>query len=152
MTLFEFLTGLSILTTAGLSDLAGQSAVLFLNRVPFKRFVLSLAGGWLLFLGSALLWALGLWLIGLFSGLHLGLARTFWLVALSHLPQVLGVLVLLPHFGSYIFHALRAWVFLNLVIAVGLDTGAPISTVVLCCLPGWLLHFSLTHLRLARLV
>ena len=60
MTFFELLLSISILTTAGLSDLLGQSAVLLLNRVPLKRFLLCLLSGWLLFLASALAWALGL--------------------------------------------------------------------------------------------
>jgi hypothetical protein len=151
VTLLEFLVGISILTTAGLSDLLGQSVVLFLNRVSLQRALLCLSGGWLLFLASATLWAVGLWILGSAFHLQLGLGRAFWLVALSHAPQVLGVLVLLPHFGSYVFHGLRAWVFFNLVVAVGLATGAPLSVSVLCCLPGWMLHFSLTHLRLLRL-
>lgn len=151
MNWIELLLGAGILAGAALSNLLGQCAVLFLNRVPWKRFLLCLASGWLLFVGSACLWAVCVWAMGLVLGLHLPLPRCLWLVAVSHAPQLFGVLVLLPHFGSYLFQALRAWVFLNLVLAVGLATHASAGLVILCCLPGWLLHFSVTHLEILRL-
>ena len=151
MTWREFFLAASVLLTAGFSDTLGQSAVLFLNRVPPRRFLLCLGSGVLLFVGSAVLWSVEVWLLGLLFGLKLGLGRCLWLVALSHAPQILGMWVLLPHFGSYLFQALRAWTFFNLVVAVGVTTDAPLFTVLLCCVPGWLLHFSLTHLKLWRL-
>jgi hypothetical protein len=151
MTPAQFVVALSILLGAGLSDLIGQSVVLFLNRVPPRRFLLCLASGSLLFGCSALGWTTSLWILGMLLGLELPLAQCLWLVALAHVPMLLGWTVLLPHFGRFLFHALRAWVFLDLVVAVGVATGAPLDKVVWACLPGWLAHFSLTHLELLRL-
>lgn len=151
MTLTQFLLAVSILLGAGLSDLIGQSVVLFVNRVPPRRFLLCLASGSLLFGCSALAWTLSLWLLGMALGLPLNLPQALWLVALAHLPMLLGWTVLVPHFGRFLFHALRAWVFIDLVIAVGVATDASLPRVVLACLPGWLMHFSLTHLELLRL-
>ena len=142
----EPLIALALLAAAGFSDLLGQSAVLWLNRVSPRRFLLCLTGGALLFVASAVTWALGLWLCALLFHLPLSLARSFYLVAYAHVPQLFGVLVFLPHFGAYLFHLLRAWVFFNLVVAVGWTTGASLPVAILCALPGWALHFSLTHL------
>lgn len=99
-----------------------------------------------MFVTSALLWAVSLWLV-----LPLSLSRCLALVALAHTPLLLGFLTLVPHFGSYMLHVLRAWVLFDLVVAVGVTTGVPLVSAVLSCLPGWLLHFWLTHLRLVRL-
>lgn len=120
--------------------------MLLVNRLPPRRFLLCLASGWLVFLGSALLWAGSLWLF-----LPLPLSRCVALVALAHAPLLLGFLTLVPHFGAYLFHGLRAWVLFDLVVAVGVTTEVSLTTAILCCLPGWLLHFWLTHLRLVRL-
>ena len=151
MTLLQLGLALAILAGAGLSDLVGQCAVLFFNKVPPRRFVLCLASGALLFVGSALLWVLSLWLLGAIAHLPLPLERCLYLVALAHFPMLLGFLQVLPHFGAYLFHALRAWAFLALVLAIGVATGAPPTVCALVCLPGWALHFSLTHLGLLRL-
>lgn len=147
----SLILALGILLGAGLSDLIGQSTVLFLNRVPPRRFLLSLASGLLLFVASAGLWALSLSLLGLVFGLPLGLGKSLTLVGLAHFPMLAGVAVLIPHFGTYLQHVLRALVFFDLVIAVGVVTQAGLPLIVLACLPGWLLHFSLTHLELVRL-
>lgn len=130
-----------LLAAAALADLIGQSAVLFLNRVPPRRFLLCLTGGVALFLASAFTWALTL-----FLWLPLSLSTACKLVAYAHIPQLLGWLVFLPHFGAYLFHFLRGWVFFNLVVAIGVTTGASLPVAVLCALPGWALHFFVTHL------
>lgn len=137
---------LGILAAAGFSDLIGQSAVLFLNRVPPGRFLLCITGGVALFLASALTWASGVCLLGWFFGLSLSLTEAGRLVAYAHLPQLMGWLVFLPHFGAYLFHFLRGWVFFNLVVAIGVVTGTSLPVAVLCALPGWGLHFFVTHL------
>ncbi|MBX3171031.1 MAG: hypothetical protein KF760_26725 [Candidatus Eremiobacteraeota bacterium] len=147
---WEPLVALGILAAAGLSDLLGQSAVLLLNQVSPRRFLLCLSGGALLFVASALTWALGLFLLAWLFGLQLGLARCLYLVAYAHLPQLAGVLVFLPHFGAYLFHLIRAWVFFDLVVAVGWTTGCSLPMAIVCALPGWALHFNLTHLGWAR--
>lgn len=142
---------LGVLAAAGVSDLVGQCSVLLLNRVPPRRFLLCLASGLLLFLGSATLWSLSLWLFSWLLHWPLGLLNCLTLVGFAHAPLLLGFAVLIPHFGTYLQHALRGWVFLNLVVALGVLTDASLIVTVACCLPGWLLHFSLTHLELARL-
>ncbi len=145
------LLALGVVAAAGFSDLLGQSTVLFLNRVPPRRFLLCLASGLLLFLGSALLWAVSLFALGWLFHLDLSLATTLKLVGFAHAPLLLGVAVLIPHFGTYLQQALRALVFFNLVVALGVVTRSSLPVILLCCLPGWMLHFSLTHLELLRL-
>jgi hypothetical protein len=149
MSLEPFLA-LGLLGLAGFSDLLGQSAVLLLNRVSPRRFLFCVSGGALLFVASALTWALGLFVFSLLFGLRLGLLRCFYLVAYAHVPQLAGFLVFLPHFGAYLFHLLRAWVFFDLVVAVGWSSGCSLPVAVVCALPGWALHFNLTHLGWAR--
>lgn len=151
MSLPQFLLALGILLGAGLSDLIGQSVVLFLNRVPPRRFVLCLLSGSVLFATSAALWTVSLWALSRLLPMPLGLWQSFGLVGFAHAPMLFAWTELLPHLGRFLFHALRAAVFFNLVVAVGLLTHAGVPAAMLICLPGWLVHFSLTHLELVRL-
>lgn len=150
MSPLSLLLALSLLCAAALSDTLGQSAVLFLNRVPPRRFLFCVLAGALTFLSAAACWTASLWLLGGALGFGLSLARCFWLVALAHAPLLMGWATLLPYLGGPLFQLLRAAVFLQLVVTTGVASGASLGWVTLACAPGYAIHFTLTHLDLLR--
>ena len=91
---------LGLLVVAGVSMLLGQSVVLFVNRVPPKRFTLSLLVNGLLFVAGIFFWALMVWATGNFLLAETATYRQILLIiALSYAPLVFGFLILLPYFA-----------------------------------------------------
>lgn len=123
---------------AALSLTAGQSVVLFANRVPPSRFLLSVWASVL----SLTLTAVGQFI---FLAVALPLTTAVWtwlellvLVLLSDLPYLLGFLVFLPYLGNPILRLLRLAE--GLIFFVGLynmgATGLSTAVVVLAMLIG----------------
>jgi len=110
---------LGLLVVAGVSMLLGQSVVLFVNRVPPKRFTLSLLVNGLLFVAGIFFWALMVWATGNFLLAETATYRQILLIiALSYAPLVFGFLILLPYAGSAIQVLLYVWSMLAAVRGV----------------------------------
>jgi hypothetical protein len=143
---------LAILFVAGVSDMLGQSVVLFANRVTPRRFVVSLIMSALVLIISVFVWAGSIWLIIDFVfSLPGQFARILTLVALSYAPLLFGFAVLLPYFGNFTYHALRMWSFLALVVGVKAVAGAVFWQGILACLVGWLFLQFISHLPILRI-
>ncbi len=110
---------LGVVFLAGVSMSFGQSLVLFANRVRQRRFIASLILSGTIFTFTYLFWAASIWLVAgqVFGQRHafLASART---VGLAYSPQLFGVLVLTPYFGSFIAAVLSVWNLLALLVAV----------------------------------
>src|SRR6185436_451003 len=88
---------------------------------------------------SVFVWAGSIWLvINLVFSRPGQFARILVLVALSYAPLLFGFAVLLPYLGNFIYHALRIWSFLALVVGVKAVAGALFWQGILACLIGWL--------------
>lgn len=104
------LSALLIVLLAGVSEAAGESVVLFVNRVVPRRFVLSLAVSGLLFVFTYLflagsVFAVTRWLVG-------PEVRPFdvaVVVGVSFAPRMFGFLGFLPYFGQPIGILLQVW-------------------------------------------
>lgn len=125
---------------AGLSSAVGQSVVLFANRVRPGRFAASLIVSAVLFVFSALFWALSLWwaserLFGRPQDLS-GAARA---VGLAHAPQLLAVVVLTPYLGSFFANVLSVWTFLAVGVGASRVFELDLAAGLLCAALGWLL-------------
>ncbi len=143
---------LAIVFTAGISDMFGQSVVLFANRVTPRRFTVSLIMSALVLVISVFVWAGSIWLIVKFVFLFPGrFGVILTLVALSYAPLLFGFAVLLPYFGNFIYHALRIWSFLALVVGVKAIAGAVFWQGILACLLGWLFLQFIIHLPILRI-
>jgi hypothetical protein len=109
---------LTVVFLAGVSSALGQSLVLFANRVPQRRFVLSLLLSGVVFTFVYLFWSTSLWLIAVFVFGHrrpfLNALRT---VGLAYSAQLFGFLVLTPYFGAFVAAALSVWNLLAIVVA-----------------------------------
>ena len=143
---------LAIAFVAGIADMFGQSVVLFANRVTRRRFVISLVMSALVLVISIFVWAFSIWLIVKFVFFLDGrFVRILTLVALSIAPLLFGFLVLLPYLGNLIYHALRIWSFLALVVGVKAIAGAVFWQGVIACLVGWLFLQFIIHLPILRI-
>lgn len=138
---------LFVMFMAGMSDTLGQSVVLLANRVTRRRFVVSLLFSGLLLIVSVFFWVMT---ISLIASLVFETSRPFRdvlvVVALSHAPLLFGFLVLLPYLGNVIYHILRVWVFLAVVVGVAVVYPFGVWEAVACSVLGWLLLEVIVHL------
>jgi hypothetical protein len=143
---------LAILFVAGISDMVGQSVVLFANRVTPRRFAISLIMSAMVLIISVFVWAGSIWLILNFIFFMDGqFARILILVALSYAPLLFGFATLLPYLGNFTYHALRIWSFLALVVGVRAVAGGLLWQGILACLIGWLFLQFIIHLPILRI-
>ncbi|NJM08682.1 hypothetical protein HC891_24585 [Candidatus Gracilibacteria bacterium] len=116
---------LGVVFLSGISLLIGQSVILFLNRVPPIRFVISLLIQGVLLTAGLIMTAIVIWLSGLIvfrSDPEISAVIT--LTAVSYAPLAFGFLILIPYFGIFIEKLLYAWTLLILlfIIRFGFDT------------------------------
>lgn len=143
---------LAILFVAGISDMLGQSVVLFANRVSPRRFWVSVFLSALLLAFSVVVWAVSIWLVVRFIfALNGLLSNIFILVALSQAPLVFGFLSLMPYLGNLIYHLVRLWSLLALVVAVKAVAAAVFWQGILACLIGWLFVEFIIHMPFLRI-
>ena len=129
-----------IVVLAGGSLIAGQSVILFVNRVRPGRFAFSLLFNGLLFALELAIWASSAWLAAraLFgTGEPLGTALR--VVGLGSAPLVFAFLIALPYLGSPVEWALRIWSLLIILALVRQSFGYTVWQALACALGGWVL-------------
>lgn len=146
------LWALALLLVAGLSVSMGQSIVLLANRVPPRRFLISLLGSGAVGLLAVLFWSVSIWatahiLFGVTEPWHSFLVVT----ALGFAPAIFGFALFAPYLGVIFGWMLRVWVSLTVVVGVGIVGDLPLGPALLCCVPGWLFLESMTRLPLLDL-
>ncbi len=141
------LLALIILLLGGISLTFGQSAVLFANRVPPRRFILSLLAGATALGVGVMFWSLTLWaVLSLLDRSTQNLGNVLAIVALSFSPYLLGFLVLFPYLGNLFGKVLRVWVLLILLMAVESSYDIAFWQALLACGLGWLVFELLNQL------
>lgn len=99
-----------VLVLAGLSEAAGESVVLFLNRVRPRYFARSLVINALIFAFTFLFLAASIWLVARFAfRAEGGLTPIAAVVAVAQAPRLLGFLAFLPYFGLPVSVLLWTW-------------------------------------------
>lgn len=131
---------LMIVLLAGISEAAGESVVLFVNRVQPRRFVLSLAVSGLLFVFTYLflagsVFAVTRWLLG--PGVMP--FEVAVIVGVAFAPRMFGFLGFLPYFGQPIGMLLQAWSVLVALRGVRSVFGASVLEAVAAVAMGALL-------------
>ena len=148
----ELQHALIVLFFSILSLLIGNSVVLFANRVSRSQFIRSLLAFGFLFLLSFLFWTLSVqFLSALLFGVHKPFVDVFIIVSQSFTPFLLGFLILLPHFGHYLFALLRVWVVVNLIGNVAQAYDFNLFQALLVSLLGWALLELVTSLSFLQL-
>ena len=121
----SLLAALTVVFIAGLAQSLSQIVVLFINQVRPLRFVLSLCISALLFVVGYCFWALSIWtILELFFESYLPFTAIVRTLGFSYAPLMLGVLVVMPYFGSAIFVILSIWTLLSVIVGI-----ASISTI-----------------------
>lgn len=116
---------LAIVLLAGLAEAAGESVVLFVNRVRPRRFVLSLLVSALIFAFTYLFLAGSVYAVAhLVIGPHVPLLTVTVMVGVAYAPRMLGFLAFLPYFGQPLALVLHGWSVLALLAGVRATMGA----------------------------
>jgi hypothetical protein len=146
------LWALAVLLTAGLSVSIGQSVVLFANRVPPRRFLISLLGSAAVGLLAVLFWSVSIWATArILFGVTEAWRNFLIVTALGFAPALFGFTLFMPYLGVIAGWMLRVWVSLTVVVGVGIVGDLPLGPALLCCAPGWLFLESMTRLPLLDL-
>jgi len=148
-----FTQSIIILVLVGTSWMLGHCAVLFLNRVPRGRFLVTAAGLAGSFVLGALIWVTSTWLVTtLFPGnRNVPLRAVLPITAFAYAPLVLSVLTIIPYVGSGVEALLNTWSLLTLVLAVKVSFEIGVLEALVCALLGWGLTRLLPRLAGGRL-
>lgn len=139
-----FEMALTVAALAGLSEALGESAVLFVNRVRARRFVLSLVISAVVFVITYLFLAISINTVARFAfDSEVEWRAVATLVGLSYAPRLLGFLAFVPYFGLPLSALLNLWTVLVMMesVAWGLNL-TPVQSL-LSVLLGGLLLFTL---------
>ena len=144
---------LAALFVAGLSITSGRSVILFANRVPRRRYVLSLVLSSLLLIVGILFWAMTVWLLANFLfRAQVPFRSILIVVSLGYAPMIYGIFVFLPYLGTIVDIGLRIWILLNVVVAVFALLSLTLWQTLLCCLLGWVVLELVSRLRVVTAV
>ena len=129
---------LLVVYLAGMSLAVGNGVVLFLNRVPRLRFVLSLAlMGAVHLVGALVTTATALVVADLAVGRDLDFVPTLLVIALAQAPLLLGFLTLAPYFGELLERFLDVWVLTLVLFGLHKGLGMTIEGAAALALLGW---------------
>ena len=132
--------GLIIVLMGGLAQALSQGIVLFINRVPPLRSMLTLIIAAFLFAFDFYFWFVSTWWIAEKTlGETLALIDVFRTLGWSYAPMMFGFLLVLPYFGTPIFFVLSTWTLVAMI--VGMTTITPLSywQAFECGFLGWLI-------------
>jgi|HigsolmetaAR202D_1030399.scaffolds.fasta_scaffold03789_1 hypothetical protein len=138
---------MTICILAGASLMAGQSVVLFVNRVSPLRFIYSLLLYGLVFTVGLGLWASSAWLSAvLLFGANQPLDVALRIVGLGCAPLVFGFLIAMIYFGSSIEWFLRGWCLLITIGLVESSFAFSLWQALVCGIIGWLMMQLVTYM------
>lgn len=139
-------TILTIVCMAAVSESLGYSAVLYINRVPINRFILSLLSNVFLYSFGIFFWLFSIWTTSRFVFLSdVSVLHLFKAVALAYIPQVISFLVFIPFFGNAIRAGLNLLSLVLLIIFVQDCVQLLLWQSVLCVLIGFIAREVLQH-------
>ncbi|MEO0645523.1 MAG: hypothetical protein AAFZ17_05115 [Cyanobacteria bacterium J06650_10] len=115
----SLLASLTVVFIAGLAQSLSQIVVLFVNQVRPLRFVLSICISALFFVVGYCFWAFSIWtILHVFFDSYLPFTSIVRTLGFSYAPLMLGVLVVMPYFGSAIFVILSIWTLLAVIVGI----------------------------------
>jgi len=143
---------LTIVTVAGISYALGQSVVLFANQVTRGHFVFSLIVSAFTLAIGAIFWTFSIWLLAeiLFGGRQ-AFSTVLAAVSISFAPYLFGFLILIPYLGNIIFHILRIWVLLAVIVGVQVTFQFGFWEAMACSVIGWVLLELIARLPFLRI-
>jgi hypothetical protein len=129
---------LLVVCLAGLSESLGQSVVLFINCVPFKRFLLVLLTSTASHMIGYGLWTATIWFVGDYVfGRNEPFLAIASAVGLAYAPQLFSFFVLIPFVGNAFSWLLSLWSLLAILVAVRVGLGLETWQAVVTSGLGW---------------
>lgn len=139
-----FRMALTVAALAGLSEAVGESAVLFINRVRARRFILSLVISAVIFVFTYLFLAVSINTVARFAfGSDASLRSIATVVGLAYAPRLFGFLAFVPYFGVPLSVLLNLWTVLVMMESVAWALLLTPAQALLSILAGGLLLFTL---------
>lgn len=139
-----FEMALTVAALAGLSEAVGESVVLFVNRVRFRRFVFSLLISAVIFVFTYLFFALSINFVARYAfDSEVELRAVAIVVGLSYAPRLFGFLAFLPYFGVPVSGLLNLWTVLVMMSSVAWALALSPAQALVSILLGGLLLFTL---------
>jgi hypothetical protein len=137
---------LGIAIIGGISQLLGQSVILFVNRVKPGRFAVSLLLNGLTYFIGIMVWGTTIWLSSrVLFRVDESYATVLRVVTLGAAPYVFGFLVLIPYAGAFIGRVLSVWSLLIVLSVVNFTYGFTLLQGVAAVGLGWLLMLLLSN-------
>jgi hypothetical protein len=137
---------LGIAIIGGVSQLLGQSVILFVNRVRPGRFAFSLLLNGLTYFIGIMVWGTAIWLSSrVIFRVDDSYATVLRMVTLGAAPFVFGFLVLIPYAGVFIGRVLGVWSLLIVLAAVNFTYGFDFWQGAVVVTLGWLLMMLLSN-------
>lgn len=131
---------LTVTFICGVSLLAGQSVVLFMNRVSKTQFVFSLVVNAAIYVVNLAIWSSMIWLVAVVA---FGVAKPIGIGAMAILlgsaPFLFGFLILVPYLGIIFVRVFYGWSFLSTLVLVRAEFGLGWLAALACVAAGWLL-------------
>ena len=142
---------LAVLLIVGLSISIGRSAVLFVNRVERKRFLLSFAVTAFTFMLGVLLLTFSIWLtiIILFNPATL-FTQVLIVVSFSFAPFIFGLFIIIPYLGHILEYALRIWALVAALIGVFTIFNIPVLAAIFSGFVGWILFEIISNIAVLQ--
>ncbi|MEL6490988.1 MAG: hypothetical protein AAFQ95_13600 [Cyanobacteria bacterium J06621_3] len=136
----SLIVALSIVFVAGLAQSLSQIVVLFVNQVRPLRFALSLVISALFFVVGYGFWVLSIWaIVNTFLEGYLSFLAVIKTLGFSYAPLMLGLLVVIPYFGSAIFVILSIWTLLAVVVGLESITTLGLWEAFASAASGWVM-------------
>jgi hypothetical protein len=130
---------LMIVSLAGLSESLGQSVILFINRLPPRRFILALMITAASHMVGYLFWTVTVWLVGVYVfGQTVSLTAVACVVGLAYAPQLLAFFELTPFLGNPFSILLTLWSMVAIVMAVRVGLSLELWQALVASGLGWL--------------
>jgi hypothetical protein len=113
-----------ILLLGTLSDVIGDSPLLFINRMSPGRFWVALAIELVLSLVRLAIWFVSFWVLVLVLNRSVSLTNIVLVVGIGYAPMLLSLFVVIPSVGPLIGRVLHAWTLVTILASMAVAVGA----------------------------
>jgi hypothetical protein len=111
-----------ILLVGTVSDVIGNSPLLFINRMRPGRLTAAFGIETVLSLVRLAIWILGLWIALVITNRPVTLANVVLVIGIGYAPMVWSFLVIIPTAGPLIGRVLTAWTLVTIIASIAVAT------------------------------
>jgi hypothetical protein len=137
-------TALLIAFLSGVSQMLGQSVVLFANRVSRRRFVTCLAIAGLVYVGGLVVWGVAIWLTAKYGfRLEIPTGAITFAVCVGQAPLLFSFFSMIPYLGTSLQRVLLVYSLLVVLVALSAMLDIRVWQAALLAVIGWSLRAGL---------